>query len=251
MLIEKERKKPADRSAFTYTGLNNAMKDLTNKVFICIALLITLTGCSAPFSEEDELKLYNAVLDEIIYNNYFQFCLSEDSLQKIDKEFSSEFKQTSRYLKIVDSLKTVRREKGPKCTIDYTERLGTDTKESMFSDDIKFSIQDNLKDTFVVNHFINVSAEDVFNKLSRPARLDLNELRIGYMNIVPHDKSEPYGNGIGLIAISDVYLNEDLDKGILYYEFNCGPLCGHGQLVFIGKQNGAWKILKYMRIWDS
>jgi hypothetical protein len=219
------------------------------KTFLCCTLLVITIGCKNDFSKENELKLCNEVLDQIIYDNYYQNCLADDD--KLHQDFLSDKMTESVYLKIVDSLKEVRKKVGPKCKIDYTDRLGIFSKDSVFDNDIKLSIRNNLKDTFLVNHFGDVSVDAVFDKLSRPAKLSVSDLQISYMDIVPHDKNTPYGKGIGLIAISKMYFNEKFDKAILYYEFNCGPLCGHGQVVFIEKENDEWKILKYKRIWDS
>jgi hypothetical protein len=224
------------------------MKIFKDMAFIWCALLVTAMGCKNHFSKEDELKLYNTVVDQIIYDNYYQSCLANDN--KLHQDFLSGKIPEPAYLKIVDSLKAIRKMHGPKCKVDYTDRLGVLTKDSVFDNDIKLYIIDNLKDTFFVSHFGNASNDDVLDKLSKPANLNLSDLQINYMDMVPHDNSTPYGNGIGLIAISKIYFNEKFNKAILYYEFLCGPLCGKGEVVFIDKVSNGWKVVGYGRVFD-
>lgn len=230
------------------------MKIIKQRISLYYTLFfLVIIGCKNFISKDEELKLYSVVLDQIIYDNYFKFCLEGEGTRRIDSVFFENLIHESQYIGIVDSLKMIRRKNGPKCRIEYTDQLGVYTKDSTFDDDIKQSIQENLGDILFKNYIDNVSINSVLGKLSRPAKFDISQLKIPYMDFIRHDRSttEPYGLGIGVIAVSEFHFNENLDKAILYYEFNCGPLCGHGQLVFLEKKSGEWKILEYKRVWDS
>lgn len=47
---------------------------------------------------------------------------------------------------------------------------------------------------------------------------------------------------IGKIVLSKMYLNKERSKGLLYYEFRCGWLCGHSALIVFENKNGNWRI---------
>jgi hypothetical protein len=56
---------------------------------------------------------------------------------------------------------------------------------------------------------------------------------------------------IGSIAFSKFVLNNTGDKGLLYYDFKCGELCGYGALLTIKKLNGNWVIDQSRMLWVS
>lgn len=223
------------------------------QIFLCCLLFEAVIGCKNFDSEEGGLKFYSTVLDQIVYDNYFKYCLEDEGVGRIDSTFSAGLIGEAQYVAIVDSLKLIRKVSGRKCRIEYSDQLGVHTRDSIFDDDIKQSIQEILGDNFFKGHFENLPINSVLDKLSRPAKFDISRLQIPYMDFVRHDRSTTgiYGRGIGVIAVSEIYFSDNYDKAILYYEFNCGPLCGHGQLVFLGKEGSEWKILEYKRVWDS
>jgi len=42
-----------------------------------------------------------------------------------------------------------------------------------------------------------------------------------------------------------------MDQALVYRSYTCGPLCGAGELVFLVKEDGTWKILKTIDLWIS
>jgi hypothetical protein len=227
------------------------MKISKYKVLLCYLSLAVTMGCNNQLSKQEELNVYNTILDQIIYDNYFKFCLRNDQTLRIDQDFSSGLIDEPSYLRIVDSLKLIRKKNGPTCKIDYVDEFGIHTKDTIFDEEIRHSIETNLKEAFFIDHFDNISLDEAFDRLTKPADLDISELKIQYMEVVAHEKSTTYGKGVGVIAISRLLFNDKFDKAIVYYEFNCGRLCGHGQLIFTEKNNGTWKIIEYKRLWDS
>ena len=196
---------------------------------------------------EEAVKLTNEVLDQIIYSRYFQHCFEYDEkIEKLHVDFLNGRLDESTYYKIGDSLKSKRRNTLPKCTLDYTDELLISNDEHY-----KFSLEDNLKDTFLINHFKNIPIELMIGTLSQSSELEVSDLNISYLQIVPHlkKKNRPWGEGMGSIAISRVLFNEQSDKAILFYEFICGPKCGYGEIVFITRFGDKYKVTGYKNVW--
>src|SRR5687767_9727090 len=226
------------------------------KSFIFSVLVVLLFGCEpVPIVSRDEkLRLYNDVLDQMIADNYFQHCIIFD--EKSEKSLNDFYQgkiDTLTYSKLSDSLKAVRKSTLPKCVLNYTNEFQIFTKGHELNDDIKFSISEALKDTFLVNNFNGVLAKTIVDTLSQTGQLSANDLAVSYLEIIPHvkKKNRPYGEGMGVMGLSRIYFNKNGDKAILFYEFNCGPKCGTGEVVFIIKTGEKWKVEKYKRVWDS
>lgn len=219
-------------------------------------VIILLVGCK-PVSNiltDEKLKLYNEILDQIISDNYFQYCLVlDEKTKKIESDFYKSKIDSITYLKIGDSLKLVRKQTLPRCVLSYTSEFQIFTAARKLSTDIESSIAEGLKDEFLTKNFGNISAETIIDTLSRTAQLNAKDLAISYLEITPYIKRQnrPYGDGIGVMGFSRIYFNKEVDKAIVYYEFNCGPKCGTGEVVFIEKVAGKWMVIAYKGIWDS
>jgi len=219
-----------------------------------VAGVLWLTGCAPSPSLKDKLELYNDVLDQIVSDNYFQYCLVLDERHKeIQNDFYDGRIDTATYLKIGDSLKSARKSTLPKCELDYANEFQILTRNHELSNDLKTSVSENLKDRFLTENFPGVSPMAIIDTLSQTAQLSAKDLTTGYLEIIPYGNRahKPYGGGMGVMGFSRVYFNKELDKAILYYEFNCGPKCGTGEVVFVEKVSGKWRVDKYKRVWDS
>lgn len=204
-------------------------------------------------SVEEKVGLYNDVLDQIIMNKYYHHCLIPD--ENIDRMVNALHHGTIdslTYSRIEDSLTTVRKNRLPKCVLDFTDDFQIYAKSRELND-IKFSITEALKDTFIISNFGGVSINAIVDTLSQPSALKATDLAVNYLEIVPYLKRKKrlYGEGMGVMGLSKIYFNRDLDKAILYYEFNCGPKCGTGEVVFIAKTGLRWEVKSYKRVWDS
>lgn len=229
-------------------------KEFMKSMVFSIVVFLSF-GCQpvSEVSQDDRLKLYNDALDQIITDNYFQHCLDPDEGLKIMWDGFIHGKIDSlRYLAGKDSLVSVRKRTLPKCVLDYSNEFQILTQAHVLDENIKSSIAESLNDPFV-NDFVNGSVETIIDTLSQTVQLNVRDLVIGYLEVVPYTRKpfKPYGEGIGVISFSRIYFDEKGSKAILFYEFNCGPKCGSGEIVFLERENGKWKIVEYKRIWDS
>ena len=60
-----------------------------------------------------------------------------------------------------------------------------------------------------------------------------------------------YPNTQGVITFSRVGFNSAMDQAFVYFENNCGGLCGVGEYCLLVKQNGSWQIKKQKEAWIS
>lgn len=80
----------------------------------------------------------------------------------------------------------------------------------------------------------------------------LNNVNIilGRKNMYPKEKYDSK-RVIGTISFSRTSFNKSLTTGYFYYDVYCGEDCGHGALIRIKKNNGAWIIDDYISMWIS
>jgi len=162
--------------------------------YISIVILILLLKCdsgSNPSREEKHL-LYNDVLSQIVNDNYYQMCIEFDNrVEGMYRDLVAGKIDSTTYIKVMDSLKVIRKKTNPKCVIDYTKEFQIFTAGHALSDDIKFSMTESLKDSFLIKHFIDVSAKAIVDTLSQTAQLDAKDLAISEIgNFSLHQKIE-------------------------------------------------------------
>jgi hypothetical protein len=58
-------------------------------------------------------------------------------------------------------------------------------------------------------------------------------------------------NLAGIMSISRIYFDSERQFGIFYCSYNCGGLCGSGNIICTKKVNGKWKIEKTISRWIS
>jgi len=224
------------------------------KGILYISLLFAFTNFGLHPSKKDRLKLYNDALSQLIDENYYQHCIDFDGRAKnVYDDFVGGKIDSNTYSRTVDSLKIARKGTPPRCVLDYSNVFQIFTKDHRLGTDAILSIREGLKDDFVTEHFSNASTGVIIDTLSQPAQLDAPDLSVSYLEIVPYAKRahKPYGNGMGVIGFSKIYFNKKSDRAILFYEFNCGPKCGSGEIIFLVKKGDNWTIVKSKRTWVS
>lgn len=83
--------------------------------------------------------------------------------------------------------------------------------------------------------------------------------KAGYRNIFRHvslEKSwsefhQTYPNAKGIIAMSRVGFNSELDLAMVSYKFSCGPLCNTEWFYTLQKGSFGWKVETMENLWDS
>jgi hypothetical protein len=224
------------------------MKSMIALIFMFVAACQS----TSEITRNDKLNLYNDALCQIIDENYFQFCVDFDVTSTLRKNLISGDIDSSRYLVIVDSLKSARRGTLPKCVLDYSNEFQIFTPARVLDSTIKMSIAVSLETSFV-NDYFDGSIDAIIDTLSQTAELQIRDLLVDYLEIVPYARKpyRPFGDGIGVISLSKVLFDATGRRAILFYEFNCGPRCGSGKIVFLERSMDKWNIVGQKRVWDN
>lgn len=231
------------------------MKDCIKKAAWTVVLSIVLAGCGHQqegVSKEERLSVYNAVLDQLMMDDYYRSCAGNETTEKMYQDYVNGAIDELTYLSIADSLKEAVRKGDPKCVLAYNGEIRTIFRDNKVSDQITATLRESLKDEFFTGHFKDVSVESVLDTVSVTARLSATDLAVSYLEIVPYgEKNTQPGAMAGAIGFSKIYFNETSDKAILYYEFICGEKCASCKIVFVEKVHDQWKIKGKKQIWIS
>jgi hypothetical protein len=65
------------------------------------------------------------------------------------------------------------------------------------------------------------------------------------------DFNRKYPDSAGVIRLSRVGFNPNMDQALVYVTKSCGPLCGSGKYVFLVKDSDGWKVKKEFLVWVS
>lgn len=93
------------------------------------------------------------------------------------------------------------------------------------------------------------------NQMDAPLNFNLTEInQTGNYNLVSQEEFNDTTDNkrrIGIMTLSRVAFSENLKRGVFYYSFYCGRLCGWGNIVFVEKKGDEWKIVGQREMWVS
>ena len=98
----------------------------------------------------------------------------------------------------------------------------------------------------LITNFSNDGQSVIDSLNSMQMNLSPNEFQLCTSKILSvKELNNLEGNcAIGIVSFSKVFLDNTKTKGLLYYNFRCGGLCGKGELLVIEKKNNRWTITK-------
>jgi hypothetical protein len=65
------------------------------------------------------------------------------------------------------------------------------------------------------------------------------------------DFEAKYPGATGLLSFSRVGFNANEDEALASMGFHCGDLCGAGGLYLLVKEDGTWKVVEKLMVWQS
>lgn len=207
---------------------------------------------STPYNEE--LKLYNEALDQIITTYCKSHCLLQSDsefVENINDAFYHGKIDPDKYYRTADSLFAHRKTQLPKCVMEYSPFFYA--SQSMTSKDMQSAVTYVLQDDFFTEHFSNTPMTTVIDTLLQNTTFDWKTISLPYMRFVAHDTLDQkhlYGDtGVGVIALSKIYFSKERDHAILFFEFKSSPNFQRGEIVFLEKTWGYWKAVAFRNIW--
>jgi hypothetical protein len=228
------------------------------RVFSLLVLFLSgLTSCINEYkyctckTKDEQLNAYNDVINELVERRFYNFYLGKDE-ERIFKAYVEKPEDTaSMRAEIVRLQNEIYRDTSRFCTLylDTILKPGFANFNYYETDTGKYNAQ------FVsILSSISDNKQAVIDTLNQrqtkysPGDFSLCSSRIVAIENVDNGSS---GCVIGKFSLSKLFLNKEKTRGVIYYEFKCGALCGKGELLFIENSNGRWHISKSLRSWIS
>lgn len=226
---------------------------------LIILTILTLYSCHYKYeykicdfnTSDQQLKIYNGILNELIEHRFLNRFLGKD-IEQLEMEYASDNP---------DITKISRK------TIQLQNQLFGDTARFciIFLDTIfkpyypswtylqKDTGQFALKFKKLISSFSS-NGQAVMDSLNSmqdrylPDDFHLCTAKILSLREIKNQEGEC---GIGVVSFSKLFLNQSKTKGLLYYSFYCGDLCGNGGLLVIEKIKDRWMITPGGYTWRS
>jgi hypothetical protein len=222
-----------------------------------MSLLLGLASCIHEYkycncgAADEQLRAYNDVINELVERRFYNFYLGKDE-ERVFKVYVDKPADTAKLREEIIGLQNeIYGDTSRFCTLylDTILRHGFENLKDYETDTGEYSTQFKNIISLISNNkqAIIDSLNETQTKYSS-ANFSLCSSRIVSIGDA-YTKS--FNCIIGKISLSKLFLNEERNKGVLYYEFRCGGLCGKGELLLIEKSNGRWHIYKSLRSWIS
>lgn len=223
------------------------------RILITIIISAYFTSCSDPNTESkvEEVRILNQNFLELVGTNWYYEPLpippapiSEESTRDDSIKFR---KDTLEYGALLDN-----RQLDTSVLKIYLLDTLTTYKDLSLLEKISSPTY------FEANFSINTSWIKLVRKLIKfdnPERFDINQVtETGNYTLVTESEFEDTTDNkrrIGRMTMSRVALSPDNKRGVFYYAFTCGGLCGWGSLVFVERKGSEWKIIGQRGMWVS
>lgn len=135
------------------------MKDCIKKAAWAVVFSIAFAGCGhhqEGVSREEKQSVYNAVLDELVMDDYYRACAGNEKTEKMHQDYIDGTIDELTYLSMADSLKEAVRKGDPKCVLTYSDEIGIIHNDNKISDEMKASMRESLSDKFFTDYFSDV-----------------------------------------------------------------------------------------------
>jgi hypothetical protein len=206
---------------------------------------------------DDELRLYQDILSELVTRDFYNFYLGEEEVYTLRKKYidNSYHPDTISYNGEIEKLrKGIELDTSKQRTICFRNKFTVGPWIALGSE----VFMDTMNMFQQLRDIIGTTQTEL---ISDSLRMLSDSLRIPQEKYLASDfKSSVFKIGsfteanrceIGTIGFSRVFRNTMRDQAILYYEFHCGEKCGKGEILLVEKKNNKWIINKKRRMWIS
>jgi hypothetical protein len=203
-------------------------------ISFCLSCTHAYRYCNCE-TTDSTLKAYNDVLNELIEQQFYNFYLGEDE-EQIFKALTQENPDTARIKQRMIQL-----------------------QNHLFQDSARFAVI--YLDTLMRPRFDRLPPAVIFagdqqsiignlNKSQKKYAAENFTLCTAKIKAISEAATDSTQWIIGKVSLSEISFNKTHDKGLLYYEYHCGGLCGKGAMLIIEKDhNNRWHIVKTVRRW--
>ena len=210
-----------------------------------------------------DIEVYNDVLNDLIKNHFYFYYLGKNS-DKIYKGYDGsnlpdtvlfnkrQKELTNKLLANPDQLCTLyinlsQEVRSLTFDFDFGENKEFEKKVNAMLNKVDGSSSDKIKYLSVrqqlfneTNFHSNIAKITAIRNNLRARNFSLDETRRNVNNCA-----------IGIVSLSNIILDKNKKRGVVYYEFRCGGKCGRGELAEIEKIQGKWQIVHTIMFWIS
>lgn len=228
--------------------------------FIIVAICIDLMGCYNSSKSRKEIVVdstffYSEVIERIVTDNFLGHCIASDGLaMKLEGDFLQGKIDTASYVTLLDSLKSVIKRTSGSCSLEYHDQFQILSKADLQNGELEDALIRALSNIPSDSWLPEISVDSITTMMMKPKKLNLHEIAVNFLTLRPYKglRNRPYGEaGIGVLSVSEACFNESNNRAILYYEFNCGPTCGEGEIILVERVSTKWRIVRSINVWNS
>lgn len=229
---------------------------MTRLLYFVLVITI-ISSCKPEYKKcefqtnDDFLKAYNDILNEIIIKHSYNIYLGKDE-EKIFERYANNMADSENIEKDVIKLQNkLFGDTSRFCTmyLDTALRPAFNPWSYFQKDTNSYRIKiRNLISTFSENGQAIIDSLNSIQRKYFPQDFKLCTANIKSLSELETDTTKCY---IGKVAFSKLILNNTKSKGLLYYEFKCGGLCGYGSLIMVEKIQNEWMIKQSLTTWIS
>lgn len=232
--------------------------DVSIRQVIHLAVISLLFSCTHPEYKKCEvqtsdasLKVYNDILNEVLVKDTYLHYLGKEAEPIFTRSTNHEADSANIKDDVVALHNKLFGDTSRFCTLYLDSRMRPEFKPWVEEekDTAKFN-QEIVK----MIRSVGIDGQRCVDSLNTvQTRYSASAFHTCIAKLKPIDKQKtdkPLCD-IGNIAFSKFVLNSTGDKGLLYYDFNCGELCGYGALLTIKKVQGNWVIDRSWMLWVS
>lgn len=219
--------------------------------FLSILLIGTLLGCNHGQMEAEELNVLNQTFLDLVGKEYYYtplpvppFPLSEESTHE----------DSLRYINAISEFQNTSDNRKPD-----TLGLKILLSDTLHTYEIDQGMERVLNTkSFKYNFPVDTSWIKLIRRLDKiegSRKFDLAEItNVGRYSIVSKEdffESDDEMRRVGVITFSRVAFSENFKRGVFYFSFVCGGLCGSGNMVFVERKADSWVIVAKQEMWVS
>ena len=218
-------------------------------------LFVLLISCKPKYSQceietpDPYLKAYNDLFNEIVVKRAYDIYLGKDE-ERIFKEYLHFPKDSNRIEKEVIRLHNkLFNDTSRFCTIYLDTLLKPEFNSWRKIQNDTSAYSSKLQSMLTIFSKDGQEMIDSLNSIQKRYTAQNFTLCTAIIRPISQLKVDTPKCQIGKIVLSEIIFNKLYDQALLYYEFECGELCGYGSLIYAEKKNGHWYIKQSIKTW--
>lgn len=190
-------------------------------------------------SDNEQTLLYNQILNELVETQFYTGYLGNDAQKVWDMHINDE-DSTDIKREIINIQNKIFKDSNRFCYV----YLDTIMKPTFYSQEYFLKgATEYSKNTVALFRSFSNDLQAVIDSLNTHQKmLKASDFQLCTSKVMSLTEEDSTHCVVGKISFSKVFLSKTKDKGLLFIDFYCGPLCGYESLLVIEKINSRWTV---------